>query len=99
MTDAATCSPALVRARQYSAAEVQRGEVPLEVDADHRVPVVLGHRCKDPVGAGCRALFHEDVEAAELLDGSVDEFAVRRPSRPTSLALATGAGLPRPELR
>jgi hypothetical protein len=45
----------------------RRREVALEVDADHAVPLVLGHVHEHPV-AGDAGVVDEDVEAAELVD-------------------------------
>ena len=64
MRPATSASPALDRSRQWMPAKWARGEVALEVDADHVVPLGLGHReahgvAQDP------GVVDQDVEVPE----------------------------------
>lgn len=54
--------------------EVGRVEVALEVDADHRVPLALGHGEDHAVAQDARVV-DQDVQLAELADRRLDQFA------------------------
>ena len=55
------------------AGEVRGAEMALEVDVDHDVPLVLGHREAHPVAEDA-GVVHQHVHAAERVDGLRDQM-------------------------
>ena len=73
-----TSSPDLARLRQYDRGVVRGGEVALEVDPDHVVPVGLVH-VEGHLVAQDPGVVDQDVERAEGVDGLVDDVLAAGP--------------------